>query len=92
MAGTLYTYPESFRANKVLIAAQYSGAAVKVVCDPPQFELGVTNHSHEFLAKFPLGKVRYTHEKHQSADDSMSHAHWPCPTRRSFMGLKDWLY
>ncbi|CAI8032197.1 Elongation factor 1-gamma [Geodia barretti] len=57
MAGTLYTYPESFRANKVLIAARYSGAAVKVVCDPPQFELGVTNHSPEFLAKFPLGKV-----------------------------------
>ena len=54
---TLYTYPESFRAYKVLIAAQYSGAAVKVVCEPPQFEPGVTNKSPEFLAKFPLGKV-----------------------------------
>ena len=54
---TLYTYPDSFRAYKVLIAAQYSGAAVKVVCEPPQFELGLTNKSPDFLAKFPLGKV-----------------------------------
>ena len=55
---TLYTYPESFRAAKVLIAAQYSGASVRVVSEPPEFILGETNKTEEFLSKFPLGKVR----------------------------------
>jgi len=54
MAGTLYTYPENFRAFKALIAAQYSGAKVTVAND---FKLGETNKSPEFLKKFPLGKV-----------------------------------
>ena len=54
---TLYTYPDSFRAYKVLIAAQYSGAGLKVASEPPEFELGKTNRTTEFLAKFPLGKV-----------------------------------
>ena len=54
---TLYTYPESFRGNKVLIAAQYSGAELKVVSEAPEFQLGKTNKTEEFLTKFPLGKV-----------------------------------
>lgn len=41
----------------MLITAQYSGADVKVVSEPPEFRLGVTNKSKEFLDKFPLGKV-----------------------------------
>jgi elongation factor 1-gamma len=53
-SGTLYTYPENFRAYKALIAAQYSGAQVKV---DPNFQFGVTNKTDAFLAKFPLGKV-----------------------------------
>jgi len=53
-AGTLYTYPSSFRANKALIAAQYSGADVKV---DSSFKLGETNKSAGFLKKFPNGKV-----------------------------------
>jgi len=52
-SGTLYTYPGSFRANKILIAAAYSGASVTVA----DFEYGKTNTSAEFLKKFPLGKV-----------------------------------
>lgn len=51
---TLYTYPENFRAFKVLIAAQYSGANVKVA---PNFVFGETNQKDDFLKKFPLGKV-----------------------------------
>jgi elongation factor 1-gamma len=51
----LYTYPENFRAYKALIAAQYSGANVKVA---PNFEFTVTNKTEAFLKKFPLGKVR----------------------------------
>ncbi|CAG9788458.1 unnamed protein product [Diatraea saccharalis] len=52
--GVLYTYPENFRAYKVLIAAQYSGAKVTVA---PNFVFGETNKSEEFLKKFPAGKV-----------------------------------
>ncbi|KAK0041139.1 elongation factor 1-gamma [Biomphalaria pfeifferi] len=53
-SGTLYTYPQSFRANKALIAAQYSGADVKL---DSKFKFGETNKSAEFLKKFPIGKV-----------------------------------
>ncbi len=54
---TLYTYPDNFRACKVLIAAQYSGAEIKVVSEPPEFVLGQTNKTSQFLDNFPLGKV-----------------------------------
>ncbi|XP_047099541.1 elongation factor 1-gamma [Schistocerca piceifrons] len=53
-SGTLYTYPENFRAYKVLIAAQYAGSNVKVA---PGFVFGETNKTESFLKKFPLGKV-----------------------------------
>ncbi|KAJ1108688.1 hypothetical protein NDU88_006060 [Pleurodeles waltl] len=56
-AGTLYTYPDNWRAFKALIAAQYSGANVTVQSAPPQFQFGQTNKTPEFLKKFPLGKV-----------------------------------
>ena len=54
---TLYTYPENFRAYKAQIAAQYSGAKVKVVSQPPEFKYGETNKSDAFLKKFPTGNV-----------------------------------
>lgn len=54
MAGTLFTYPDNFRAYKALIAAQFSGAKVTVASD---FVFGQTNKSEVFLKKFPLGKV-----------------------------------
>ncbi|XP_042891480.1 elongation factor 1-gamma-like [Penaeus japonicus] len=53
-SGTLYTYPENFRAFKALIAAQFSGAKVTV---DSSFVFGETNKSDAFLKKFPLGKV-----------------------------------
>ena len=56
MAGTLYTYPENFRAYKILIAAQFSGTNVKVA---QNFIFGETNKTDSFLKKFPLGKVSY---------------------------------
>merc|ERR1712091_107517 len=52
-AGTLYTYPDSFRAQKILIAAEYSGTKINV----PPFTVGKDNKTAEFLKKFPLGKV-----------------------------------
>merc|ERR1712243_356302 len=54
VAGTLYTYPDNFRAQKALIAAKYSGAQLTVAKD---FVFGETNKSPDFLKKFPLGKV-----------------------------------
>lgn len=53
-SGTLYTYPENFRAYKALIAAKYSGAQIKIDKD---FLFGETNKTDAFLKKFPLGKV-----------------------------------
>ncbi|KAF7282392.1 hypothetical protein GWI33_002706 [Rhynchophorus ferrugineus] len=53
-AGTLYTYPDNFRAAKALIAAQYSKADVKVASN---FVFGETNNTKEFRQKFPGGKV-----------------------------------
>ncbi|KAJ8976034.1 hypothetical protein NQ317_003575 [Molorchus minor] len=53
-AGTLYTYPDNFRAAKALIAAQYAKANVKVA---PNFVFGETNKTPEFTKKFPSGKV-----------------------------------
>merc|ERR1712170_228541 len=54
VAGTLYTYPDNFRAQKALIAAKYSGAELTVAKD---FVFGESNKKPEFLKKFPLGKV-----------------------------------
>ncbi|CAH3181944.1 unnamed protein product, partial [Porites lobata] len=50
---SLYTYPDNFRAYKILIAAEYSGANISL----PPFKFGETNQTAEFLKKFPLGKV-----------------------------------
>lgn len=52
----MYTYPENYRAYKAQIAAQYSGANVKVA---QGFVFGETNKTAAFLKKFPLGKVRF---------------------------------
>ncbi|XP_045886584.1 elongation factor 1-gamma isoform X1 [Micropterus dolomieu] len=56
-AGTLYTYPENWRAFKAQIAAQYSGAHLKVASNSPAFTFGQTNRTPAFLNNFPLGKV-----------------------------------
>jgi len=52
--GKVYSYPENFRALKILIAAKYSGHNVKL---DEEFQFGTTNLSPAFLDKFPLGKV-----------------------------------
>ncbi|XP_041876919.1 elongation factor 1-gamma [Corvus kubaryi] len=57
VSGTLYTYPENWRAFKALIAAQYSGARLRVLSGPPHFHFGHTNRTPQFLQKFPVGKV-----------------------------------
>ncbi|CAH1983708.1 unnamed protein product [Acanthoscelides obtectus] len=52
--GTLYSYPDNFRAAKALIAAQYSKENVKLATN---FVFGETNKTKEFQQKFPGGKV-----------------------------------
>jgi len=54
LSGKLYTFPENWRAYKILIAAEYSKAKVEV---DKNFNFGETNKTQEFLNKFPLGKV-----------------------------------
>jgi len=54
VSGTLHTYPNNYNANKILIAAAYSGAQVTT---PSDFQLGTTNTTDEYLGKFPLGSV-----------------------------------
>jgi elongation factor 1-gamma len=54
VVGTLHTFEDNFRATKILLAAKYSGKEVKL---GDHFELGVTNKTPEFLAKYPLAKV-----------------------------------
>lgn len=54
MSPTIHTVPQSFRTAKALIAAQYNGVQVNV---PADFQMGVTNRTPEFLAKFPAGTV-----------------------------------
>ncbi|XP_063429265.1 elongation factor 1-gamma-like [Mytilus trossulus] len=51
--GTLYTYPDNFRAFKAQIAAEYSRTTIKLA----SFKFGETNQTPDFLSKFPLGKV-----------------------------------
>jgi len=57
VSGTLFTYPDNFRAFKALIAAQYSGAQVTVKQEFPDFVYGETNKNADFLKKFPAGEV-----------------------------------
>ncbi|XP_005991676.1 elongation factor 1-gamma-A [Latimeria chalumnae] len=52
---TLYTYPNCWRTNAVLIAAKYGGVELKVV-SVPQFETS-TGGTESFLKKFPLKKL-----------------------------------
>lgn len=56
-SGTLYTYPNNFRANKILISAEYSKSKIKVASTAPAFTFGETNKAEDFLKKFPNGKV-----------------------------------
>lgn len=52
MTVTIHSYPGSNRTAKALIAAKYVNADV-VVADG--FQMGVTNRTEEYLAKFPSG-------------------------------------
>jgi len=54
VSGTLYTYANNPRAQLIQIAAEYGGSSVKV---SPDFTMGVTNTTPEYLAKFPFKQV-----------------------------------
>lgn len=50
VTGTLYTYPDNFRAQLILISAEYGNSALTVA----NFEHD--NLSQDFLSKFPFGQ------------------------------------
>ncbi|KAJ5552038.1 hypothetical protein N7535_000015 [Penicillium sp. DV-2018c] len=51
--GTLYSYMPSPRVMKAQAAANLNGLELSI----PEFAMGKTNRTPEFLEKFPLGKV-----------------------------------
>lgn len=51
--GTIYSYPGNHRVQRAQVIADLNGLELKEA----EFQMGVTNKSPEFLAKFPLGKV-----------------------------------
>ncbi|CAL5867095.1 uncharacterized protein PFLUO_LOCUS1307 [Penicillium psychrofluorescens] len=51
--GTIYSYSPSPRVMKVQAAANLNGLDLSI----PEFAMGKTNRTDDFLAKFPLGKV-----------------------------------
>ncbi|OTA93575.1 hypothetical protein M434DRAFT_395508 [Hypoxylon sp. CO27-5] len=52
--GKIYSYPNNFRVERAQVVAAYNGLEVPLA---EGFQMGVTNKSPEFLAKFPMGKV-----------------------------------
>ena len=52
--GKVFSYPENFRALKILISARYGGHDVSL---DEKFQFGETNLTKAFLDKFPQGKV-----------------------------------
>ncbi|KAG2421112.1 hypothetical protein HFD88_000728 [Aspergillus terreus] len=51
--GKIYSYPNNPRVAKAQAAANINGLEL----DIPEFKIGETNRTPEFLAKFPFGKV-----------------------------------
>ncbi|KAJ5625288.1 hypothetical protein N7510_001597 [Penicillium lagena] len=51
--GTIYSYSPSPRVMKAQAAANLNGLDISV----PEFAMGKTNRTDDFLAKFPFGKV-----------------------------------
>ena len=77
MSGKLFSYPENFRALKVLICSKYGGHDVKLDSD---FQFGTTNLTKQFLSKFPLGKVPCVElDTGQLMDETNSMAWQLCP-------------
>ncbi|KAK0649709.1 glutathione S-transferase [Cercophora newfieldiana] len=51
---TIFSYPNNFRVQRAHALAALGGLEL---VDAPDFSIGTSNRTPEFLAKFPLGKV-----------------------------------
>ncbi|KAK4195516.1 glutathione S-transferase [Triangularia verruculosa] len=60
--GKIYTYPNNYRVQIAQVAADLNNFELEF----PEFQMGVTNKTPEFLSKFPLGKA----PAFSSADDT----------------------
>ena len=77
VGGKVFSYPENWRALKVLILAKYGGHDVKL---DESFQFGTTNLSPAFLSKFPLGKVPCVELSTGKLLDETNSAAWQlCP-------------
>ncbi|KAI1335051.1 glutathione S-transferase [Xylariaceae sp. FL0016] len=52
--GKIYSYPGNFRVQRAQVLAELNGLEIAVA---DGFQMGVTNKTEDFLAKFPMGKV-----------------------------------
>ncbi|KXX73443.1 Elongation factor 1-gamma [Madurella mycetomatis] len=52
--GKIHTYASNYRVQRAQAIAELNGLELEI---PSDFQIGVTNKSPEFLAKFPYGKV-----------------------------------
>ena len=87
LRGKVFSYPESFRSLKILIAAKYGDHDLSL---DPAFVFGRTNLSQEWLAKFPLGKVPGVElSGGQTLDESNSAAWLLCPENMTGGGDKN---
>ncbi|KAK0701133.1 glutathione S-transferase [Apiosordaria backusii] len=60
--GKIYTYPNNYRVQIAQVIADINNLTLEI----PEFTMGVTNKTPDFLSKFPLGKV----PAFSSADDT----------------------
>ena len=87
LRGKVFSYPESFRSLKILIAAKYGDHDLSL---DPGFVFGQTNLSKEWLAKFPMGKVPGVElSDGQTLDESNSAAWLLCPDNMTGGGDKN---
>lgn len=77
VGGKVFSYPENFRALKVLIASKYGGNDITL---DQTFQFGITNLSESYLSKFPLGKVPCVELSSGTVWDESNSAAWVlCP-------------
>jgi elongation factor 1-gamma len=88
MSIQLYDHTKSWRANKILIAAQYAGVKI----DLPEFEMGKTNKTEAFLKLNPRGQVPTAVTSHGTLWESNAIARYVARLRPAAALLGNTLY
>lgn len=88
MSVTVYSYPNSYRVFKALIAARYNN----VVINTPDFKMGEGNKEADFLSRFPAGKVPAADTPHGPLYESNAIARYVARLRADTQLLGDDVY